>query len=443
MKLRFPYGICDFERIVTKKYFYIDRTDRIADLEEIGNILFLRPRRFGKSMLLSMLENYYDLAKADKFEAVFGHLAIGKNPTSEHNQYFVMKWDFSMVEPHGEVADIRQSLYDHINGCIKDFAIYYRNFLKQEIEIDRANALFSFRSLLTAVKTTPHRLYLLIDEYDNFANEVMVSQQRGQQRYEEMLYGEGMLKTLFKVIKGTAAGMGLERFFITGVSPVVMSDMTSGQNIAHNIYFEPEFNDLCGFREEEVAKIFQQVATECHLPPEKMTEGLDTMRTFYNGYSFAYNGIKIYNPTLVLYFLEHLQKDCQYPREMLDQNLASDRKKLEYVASIPRGERVILKAVDEQEPLTVPQLVTRFGVREMVEAGDDDTFAASLLYYLGALTLEGIAPNSQLILKVPNLVMRGLYFERLQRILLPQFKPNDINEAGYAILSRWRPAPHL
>lgn len=134
----------------------------------------MRPRRFGKSLLLSMLENYYDVARADEFETLFGHLSIGKDPTPRHNQYFVLKWDFSAVDPLGEVREIQQAMYDHINGCIEQFVVRYRSLLDYEIALDTTNALRSFQSLLTAIRQTPYRLYLRIDEYDNFANEVMM-----------------------------------------------------------------------------------------------------------------------------------------------------------------------------------------------------------------------------------------------------------------------------
>jgi hypothetical protein len=187
MKQKFPYGACDFYQISTENYFYQDRTDRIRLLEETGkNILLLRPRRFGKSLFLSVLQNYYDLAKADKFEQLFGHLAIGKNPTPLHNQYFILKWDFSLVNPQGDVQAIEQSLFNRINGFIEEFIIHYDAYLEQKIRIDRADALSSFQSVLNAIHNSPHRLYLLIDEYDNFANEVMVSRDRGQQRYADL-----------------------------------------------------------------------------------------------------------------------------------------------------------------------------------------------------------------------------------------------------------------
>ncbi|MDM8528506.1 AAA family ATPase [Anaerolineales bacterium HSG24] len=441
-KLKFPYGYCDFEKIIRKNYLFVDRTDRIHLLEEIGdNILFLRPRRFGKSLLLSMLENYYDLAKADRFEELFGQLAIGQNPTPNHNQYFVMKWDFSMVDPRGEVNKIERSLFNHINQQIRLFSRHYEKFLSYPIDIIETDGFASFQAVLAAIHNSPHRLYLLIDEYDNFANEVMVSREQGQQRYERLIQGEGILKMIFKIIKGTLAGMGLERVFITGVSPVVMSDLTSGQHVAENIYFQPEFNDLCGFRENEVVEMLEQIAVYCRLSHEKTDQTMNMMRRFYDGYTFTNQTVyrpdapskpddsnqaeRIYNPTMIFYFLKYLQRYCEYPEEMLDINLAPDRRKLEYVALLPGGPEIILKALDEHEPLTVPKITGRFGVREMLETEDDDTFVASLLYYLGMLTFGGKQGLRRLILRVPNLTIRGLYFERLQKILLPKFNKNE------------------
>ncbi|MCE7985466.1 MAG: hypothetical protein DYG89_30190 [Caldilinea sp. CFX5] len=212
--LKFPYGNSDFYRISSQRQFYLDRTGAIPLLEEAGEqLLFLRPRRFGKSLLLSVLENYYDVAKAPDFERLFGHLVIGQNPTALHNRYFVMRWDFSIVEGQGTYEQIRQ---------------------------------------------TPYPLYLLIDEYDNFANEVLMSSRDGgRQRYDALVRGEGVFKTLFKTIKSASQGMGLERLLITGVSPVVMADMSSGYNVAKNIYLMPQLNALCSFTHSEVTTALQ------------------------------------------------------------------------------------------------------------------------------------------------------------------------------------------
>jgi hypothetical protein len=170
MPLKFPYGISNFYRVITNNYFYVDRTNHIPLIEEAGDqLLFLRPRRFGKSLLLSMLENYYDVAKADEFEKLFGDLAIGKNPTPKHNQYLVMKWDFSVINIK-RVEDINHSIYNHINNSIEAFVDYYQHLWQYQVKIDPKDAISSFQSALIAVRQTPYRLYLLIDEYDNFAN---------------------------------------------------------------------------------------------------------------------------------------------------------------------------------------------------------------------------------------------------------------------------------
>ncbi len=250
--MKFPYGICDFRKIVTKGYFYCDRTDRIPLLERREYLLFLRPRRFGKSLLLSMLSNYYDVAKKDEFESMFGNLKIGKDPTALRNRYFILQWDFSCVESYGDVEQIRRALHDHINACIKEFKVYYRDFLDTEIEIDPRNAVSSIKSLVTSVRMTDYPVYLLIDEYDNFANEVMMGVRRDmQETYEALVYEEGPLRTIFKVVKSSTGHSLFDRIFIAGVSPVVMSDITSGYNIAKDIYLDRKFNDMCGFTDAE------------------------------------------------------------------------------------------------------------------------------------------------------------------------------------------------
>jgi hypothetical protein len=259
--LKFPYGISDFAKLIEEEYWYVDRTNQLPLIESTGEqLLFLRPRRFGKSLILSMLENYYDLARADQFQPLFGHLKIGANPTPKHNQYFVMKWDFSRVEPAQTLQHLRQAIQRHLNDRIQSFAIHYETWLPQPIQIYPDYALSSFESLLTAVQQTPYKLYLLIDEYDNFANQVLMGQGlSSQQHYQELVSGEGVLKTVFSAIKAAGAGRGLDKVFITGVSPLVMSDMTSGYNVAKNIYLEPEFHDLCGFTEAEIVTVLQHI----------------------------------------------------------------------------------------------------------------------------------------------------------------------------------------
>jgi hypothetical protein len=412
--IKFPYGFSDFYLLRTENYFYIDRTTHIKFIEEAGNqLLFLRPRRFGKSLVLSMLENYYDVAKADEFDKLFGDLAIGKNPTPKHNQYLVMKWDFANISPEGDSKQIETNLSDYLNERFQDFANYYQSILQISISINPSDPIASFLSLLRAVRTTPYKLYLFIDEYDNFANEVMMgSHEISNSRYDALTSAESFLKTLFKSVKSATSGEGLERVFITGVSPVLMTDITSSYNVAEDIYLKSQFNDLCGFKEPELAAIVNQIAKECDLPSTKVEQALTLMKDFYDGYCFNYEKTEdIYNPTLALYFLKSFQQECHFPRKMLDNNLAMDRGKLSYVSSLLNGESVIFQALNENPPLSLFELADRFGVQDMLSATKDTQFIVSLLYFLGILTLNGETEIGELRFKIPNLAMRKLYFE--------------------------------
>ena len=429
--MKFPYGIADFRKIREGGYFYVDRTDRISLIENAGSqLLFMRPRRFGKSLWLSTLENYYDLARANDFERLFGELKIGQNPTSLHNRYFVMRWDFSVVDPKGDADAIAASLYGHVNNAVESFNSRYRDWLDQPIECHPTDGLRSFGRLLTAISTTPYKLYLLIDEYDNFANEVMISPLHSANRYEELVQGEGTIKTLFKAVKSAASGQGLDRVFITGVSPVVLSDMTSGYNVAKDLTHLDDYHDLCGFTADELSAALMEVLATHSWPAERGKEILEVLQRFYNGYRFGESANpQLYNPTLALYFLDYYNRYGRYPQQMLDDNLAMDRNRIQYVARLPHGETLINRALNPAEPLTISQLVNRFGVQDMLTAPKKPDFLATLLYYFGVLTLAGRNEWGEFILTIPNLVIRKLYVERLQEQLLPAYDDQEQRQA--------------
>lgn len=418
--MKFPYGISDFARLISDGYVYVDRTDRIALLEASGpQLVFVRPRRFGKSLLLSILANYYDVARADRFEALFGHLAIVSAPTSLHNQYLVMQWDFSVIRSHVVAERIEQDLHDHINVQITNFARKYQPIL-QDTPVIHDNALASFAALLGLVEQSPYELYLLIDEYDNFANELLMSGYPEQKRYEELLYGKGAFKTIFKAIKAGSTGQGLARVFITGVSPVVLSDVSSGYKIAEYIDLQPDFHDMCGFREAEITCILTQMVSADELRADQIHEALIMLRAFYNGYRFSLDDEEsIYNPTLVFYFLKELQRRGRYPRNMLDGNVAMDRAKLAFIARQPSGGQLILDSIQAEETISIVQLSDRFGVAEMLTRPQDASALTTLLYYLGVLILDTETPLGEICFKIPNLVVRRLYIEQIQSILLP------------------------
>ena len=426
--IKFPYGISDFNYIRSKGMLYVDRTASIPALEIAGQqLLFLRPRRFGKSLLLSMLANYYDINKAGEFVRLFGDLAVGTNPTHEHNQYLILQWDFSKVSAQGDVGTITQNLFDHVNASIEGFVQRYQDSLKFPVTINAENAIASFESLGNSVKNSGQQLYLLIDEYDNFANEVLMQTRPDEARYKTLLHGEGILKTLFKAVKGGASEGKVGRVFITGVSPVVMSDMTSGYNVATSIYLDNEFNSLCGLTTSELQGLVETVTAQCQQPATTAAITLETMRVFYNGYRFCYDTTRerVYNPTLCFYFLRHFQKNCQPPEQILDGNLAMDAGKIHYIASQPGGDAVIQRALDEQHVLLVDTLEEKFGLEILQTLQQGERFMISLLYFFGVLTITGRGAIGELAFGVPNLVIRRLYLEELRKRALPAPQDTD------------------
>ena len=440
--MKFPYGVRDFYALITENYLYLDRTDRISVIEDLGKeLLFLRPRRLGKSLWLSTLMNYYDVTKADDFARIFGDLAIGQNPTPLHNQYLVMRWDFSQVKSHGSVEQIEKALHQHINQWIENFLLAHAARLPEvplTVRIDRENALNSFHAVVAAAGRSPYKLYLFIDEYDNFANEVMMGRQgQNAKRYEDLMSGEGMFKTLFKNVKSAGSGEGLDRVFMTGVSPIVMNDATSGANTVEGISWVPELYDLCGFRDGEVLGLLTSLAEERALPEIQVAETLELMRIFYNGSCFDYESgdigggttdethAGIYNPTSVFYFLKYLQRTGRYPREMLDGNLAPDYNKLVYISGHPKGRELLEDVIEDETVVSVPTLSERFGMAEMLEPSKQQDRLAVLLCYLGALTIGGTTATGNVILEIPNLVMRRLYAERILELAFPKAEERD------------------
>lgn len=420
--LKFPYGNSDFYSLRTEGYVYLDRTHYLNPLENAGKqLIFLRPRRFGKSLWLSTLAHYYDVNRKADFERLFGELAIGKNPTPERNQYMILRWDFSKVSAHGNTETITQNLFDHVNEAISGFKQNYQNLLANSIQIFPHNAIASFDSLANAVKASGYQVYLLIDEYDNFANEILMQAQADQQNYLDLVRSEGILKTLFKSIKANVSEGKIGRVFITGVSPVVLSDMTSGYNVATNIYLWSKFNALCGITEGELKQLVTQTALTCQHPQETIDQTLTTMKSFYDGYRFCEDMDQphLYNPTLALYYLHYYKEYCSAPSQILDGNLAMDANKIAYIASLPAGKAVINAILNEQQALTIPQLENQFGMEKLRNLKNDPNYMIALLYFFGVLTISGRGVIGELILSVPNLVIQGLYIDELKERLLP------------------------
>lgn len=420
--LKFPYGNSDFYSLRTEGYVYLDRTHYLAKLENAGKqLIFLRPRRFGKSLWLSTLAHYYDVNRKADFERLFGELAVGKTPTPERNQYMILRWDFSKVSPIGNPTQITQNLFDHVNQSISEFQMRYRDLLISPIQLYPNNAIASFESLTNIAQASGYQVYLLIDEYDNFANEILMQVQADQQNYLELVRSEGILKTLFKSIKASASDGKIGRVFITGVSPVVLSDMTSGYNVATNIYLEKQFNALCGITTHELNSLLTSLVHECQQPLDRVAPAMELMRSFYNGYRFCPDVTqeRVYNPTLCFYFLRFFQNNCEQPDQILDGNLAMDANKIAYIASLPTGKGVINSILNEQIPLIVSQLENQFGMEKLRNLKNDPNYMIALLYFFGVLTISGRGAIGGLILSVPNLVIHGLYIAELKERLLP------------------------
>ncbi len=420
--LSLPYGIADFQSLIKSGYEYVDRTSHLRDVENLGrHLLFIRPRRFGKSLWLSTLAAYYDLATADEHEELFGGLAVGRDPTPNAHRYFVLQWDFSWVSPSGAVERIAASLNDYVNTALESFLSDYSQHLP-EVSI-RDDARHTFLAILAAIRRTPYPLYLLIDEYDNFANEVMV---RNRETYSGLVHGVGPYKELMKAVKGATQGQGLERLFVTGVAPVVMSDLSSGMNILTDVYQRPELNALCGFEDEEVADLLERIRAEAERegrpPPWKVEEARQTVRDWYNGYRFSPSSKeRVYNPTMALYFLDHLQRYQESPRKLLDSNLAADEDKLRFVGQVVAGQQALLDLFQKREPIEIPDLAGRFTLSDILErSAYDRSFLASFLTYFGMLTLEGETAAQELVLAPPNLVVEKLYADQVCRFLLPE-----------------------
>lgn len=436
--IELPYGIADFRRIRQQGLVYVDRTGYLHELEKLGRVLvFLRPRRFGKSLWLQTMASYYDLRRLEEHELLFGSLEIGRRPTSLAHRYFVLQWNFSVVDPAGSAERIAESLRDHIASQAKTFAAHYEGRLAAEIEVDGSIPSI-LDSLLRAVEPTAHPLYLLIDEYDNFINEVLA---RDESTYRALVEADGPFKLLFKAVKSATEGRGLERIFISGVSPLALNDLTSGFNIARNVTLDPVLDGLCGFTDKDLETLLDLLADEADATfPAQREELLATLRTWYNGYRFTPGppgrpeaAALVYNPTNVLYFLDHLHRWKVPPERLYDENLRTDRGKLAFLVRSGVGDRILEQLAAGDGEVLIPRLETSFSLDDLgLRLGEDRSAIVSFLYYLGLLTLTA-DPG---LLRIPNLVVRKLFLERLLEGYLPQWQ--DSSEAREIALELFR-----
>ena len=405
-----PYGISDFPRIMREDYYYVDKTRFIEALERQPPYLFLiRPRRFGKSLFLAMLEAYYSIDYADRFEELFGKLYIGQHPTKWHNRYMVLRFNFSEVS--SKLETVERSFCEYCCMVMKNFILKNEHLLGNRVwEIvnpDETNPEQMLAALKEYISRTDcPRIYLLIDEYDNFTNTILSSY--GQERYREKTHGDGLIRGFFNNVKASTsnAGAAVERLFITGVSPITMDDVTSGFNIGTNISMLPQFNNIIGFSEDEVREMITYYKDEDALPEDVTVEGLlEIMKPWYVNYCFSEDRLeeRMYNSDMTLYFLNSYVQQQMPPISMVDNNIRTDYNKLRHLVQIDKtfGANASIIQQIVAEGSTTAQISTSFPAEKMT---DTENFK-SLLFYFGMLSIQGTDFGSA-VLGIPNLTVR-------------------------------------
>jgi hypothetical protein len=402
--LKLPYGISDFNDIRTENFFYVDKTMYIEKLERLNSkyLFFIRPRRFGKSLFLSILEHYYDLNKKDDFNSLFGDLYIGKHPTERRNQYFILYLDFSGLNTSGRVELERTFLEAFKKAAIRFLNMYSMHFRDSSVLRDEVKQSQDLRSvwdiLFEAVEPSEYKIYLIIDEYDDFTNDIIGT--GDGLFYREIIRTSGFVRSFYKTVKiGTKRV--IDRIFITGVSPIMLDDLTSGFNISKNLTMHPMFGEMLGFTEEEVREIVAQFKFD--IDSEML---MDELRSNYNGYLFHEDGkLKVYNPDMILYFFDEWSTSGQFPKQLIDDNVKTDYTRLRRLISNEHN-RSMLKEIIANEQVTT-QIISRFSFDNMY---DEENFT-SLLFYMGFLTIEKAEYNRRVKLVIPNYVIKTVLWE--------------------------------
>lgn len=419
---RIPYGMQNFEDVIKEDCYYVDKTSFIEQIEESNMyFLFIRPRRFGKTLTLSMLENYYDINKKDKFDEIFGKLYIGQNPTPEHNTYLIIRLNFAEVA--AGLDDYKDGLDNHCSLVFNFFCDIYAHILPAGTKAglqQEPDAVSKLRFLCQKCQEVGKKIYLFIDEYDYFTNMILAHEEH-LMRYRNQTHGEGYLRQFFNTIKGTA-GNTLGRVFVTGVSPVTMDDLASGFNIGTNYSLSSDFNEMAGFTEEEVREMLDYYGSV--LPFNHTTDELiKVMKPWYDNYCFAeerYGETTMYNSMMVLYFVDnYIDYEYQITKKMVETNIRIDYDKL----------RMLIRHDKEfaHDASIIQQLVTQgFVIGTLNEnfpaerINDPDNFL-SLLFYFGMVTIDGTYKGETKFF-IPNEVVR----DQMYTYLLDTYKENDL-----------------
>ena len=403
-----PYGISDYVQVKREGKYMVDKTMYLERMERAGNFLFLiRPRRFGKSMFLSMMESYYDIEAKDNFDLLFGDTYVGSHPTAERNEYQVLRLDFS--KPGGNKDTIEENVNGYLDLMYGDFVSRYAKYYpenyvveynQQKSTSDRVNYVHQ------KFATNKIKSYLIIDEYDNFTNNVL--NQHGEAVYHAMTHAEGFYRDLFKKFKGS-----FTRILMMGVSPVTMDDVTSGYNIATALTLEKQFNEMLGFSDEEVRQIIRYY-NEVGAFSLDEDETLKAMRPWYDGYCFSeyanVEGHHVFNTDMVLYYLKSFLLNGEEPSDLIDPNAKTDYAKLDRVVRLDKieGDRKGVLLEIAQNGFTYGRVKRSFPAHQLT----DSNMFKSLLFYYGMVTIKGMR-GAQCILGIPNNNVREQYFNYL------------------------------
>ena len=406
MNLKMPYGISNYEKMVNDGYYYVDKTQYIEKLEELPetNIMFLRPRKFGKTLFTSVLENYYDKNKIDEFENLFKNTYIGKNPTSLKNSYSILRFNFSGIDTSTEEATIkgfRREVASSIEVFINKYNLNFYVNKEDEAENILDNLFKAFY-----IQKPQDRIYVIIDEYDHFANELLGFY---PERFKVLVSKNGKVRKWYEILKKGTETI-VDRIFITGVAPITLDSLTSGFNIGTDITQEEEFNEMMGFTNEELKKLMN----DKKISKEEQEKIMPIMKENYDGYKFCLKAKnQIYNSNMCLYFLSRYIRLREIPNDLVDVNIASDYSKVGKMLNLCKGENrlEILKKTVQGEPI-INTIVKKFN--PAIEFTENDMI--SMLYYLGYLTISG-----ELVgipeLTIPNKVMKEIYADYFMQIM--------------------------
>lgn len=423
---RIPYGMMNFAVIRREDYYYVDKTRFIPMIEQADRFFFfIRPRRFGKSLTLNVLQHYYDVHTRDKFNDLFGGLYIGQHPTPSRNTYLVLYLNFSGIT--GELNDYRKGLDAHCGTTIESFCKKYADLLPPDTweELHTKNgAVEQLEFLYQVCERAGQKMYLFIDEYDHFTNAIL-SNAESLRRYTDETHGEGYLRAFFNKVKaGTYSS--IERCFITGVSPVTMDDLTSGFNIGTNYSLTPEFNQMMGFTEEEVREMLTYYSTTSPFH-HTVDELIEIMKPWYDNYCFAqdcYGETTMYNSNMVLYFVKNYIMRGKAPQNMIESNIRVNCEKLRMLFRKDKEfthDASVIQTLVSQGYIT-GELKDVFPAASITSP---DNFV-SLLYYFGMLTISGMH-EGKTKLTIPNIVVQ----EQLYTYLLNTYNDADLSFSSY------------